>query len=279
VANAGSTGWGQGLTSLSDPGVQRLTSNLVATLRHPQGALVWFKDEAQNGTGRVTDGQVLDRVGWSAYLLAFSGADEIAYAVDGSGYLYRFPDRSDGGSLDPGGVQTIGRGGWNEFTHVFSGGAGVIYAIAGDGTLKRYRDPMTGADVGDWQDISPPGWATAFRLVFSGGGGRIYAVGQDGVLNVFVAPDNGPITHHAVGQGGWGAVGFAFPAGRNTFYAIDRNGDLNWFADQAGNGAISGSGGAVVGRSGWATRRLVFSTGGGNIFAVTSTQLAPAPIS
>jgi len=276
VAAVGTTGWGQGLAG-NDASVSRLTSNLVNVLRYPSGALVWFKDKTQNGTGSVTNGQVLDRVGWSRYRFAFSGVDGLAYAIDRSGYLYRYPDQASDGSLDPAGIQTIGRGGWDAFTSVFSGGAGIIYAIATDGTLKRFRDPLTGGDVGNEQDISPAGWATNLRLVFSGGGGTIYAVDQGGVLNVFNDPGNGSITQRAVGQGGWNTVSLAFPGGGSTFYVLNQNGNLSWFKDQAGTGAIVGSSGAVIGQSEWATRGPMFSTGNGNIYAVTSKQLASAP--
>lgn len=276
VAAVGTTGWGQGLAG-NDANVRSLTSTLVNVLRYPLGALVWFKDSSQNGTGSVVNGQTLDRVGWSRYMSAFSGADGIAYTIDPVGYLYRYPDQASGGSLDPAGVQTIGRGGWDAFTSVFSGGAGAVYAVTADGALKRFRDPMTGDDIGDAQDISPAGWTAGFRLVFAGSSGTIYAVDQGGVLNVFNDPGNGGITLRAVGLGGWGAVSLAFPGGLGTLYAVDQDGSLIWFKDQSGTGAVAGSGGAVIGRREWATRRPMFSTGGGSIYAVTSNHLAPAP--
>jgi hypothetical protein len=276
VAAVGTTGWGQGL-AIADANVTTMTANLVNVLRYPSGALVLFKDNNQNGAGSVTSGQVLDRVGWSRYLFAFSGADNLAYAIDAAGYLCRYPDQMSGGRLDPAGIQTIGRGGWNAFTSVFAGGAGVIYAIAADGTLKRYRDPLTGGEAGSEQDISAAGWANAFSYVFAGGNNTIYGVDQNGVLNVFNVPSTGNVTLRAVGQGGWSGFARAFPGGQGTFYAVDQHGNLNWFKDQAGTGAVAGSSGAVVGRSGWLSRKLIFSTGNGNIYAVTSTQFAAAP--
>lgn len=275
VVSTGTTNWGLGLTVLNDAGVKKITSNLVTVLRHPVGALVWFESERQNGSDSLTSGRVLDRDRWSDYLFAFSAADGPAYAVDRTGDLHRYPEQTAGGSLDPASVQTVGRGGWQAFTGVFSGAAGAIYAVAPDGVLKRYRDPLTGGDVIYERDVCPPGWASGFRLVFSGGGDTIYAVDRGGLLNVFGATGNGDIVLRAVGQGGWDAVSCPFSGGPGIFYAVDRNGDLNRFNDKAGNGAISGSSGTVIGRGGWTARKLAFSIKGG-IYAVTAPQIAPA---
>lgn len=272
VVAAGTTGWGQGL-AVNDPAVVRLTRNLTNVLRYPSGALVWFKDQSHT----LADGQVQDRVGWSRYLFAFSGADGVAYAIDGAGDLYRYPDHLAGGLLDPAGIQTIGRGGWNSFSTVFSGGAGVIYPVAADGTLKRYIDPMTGAEVAFSQNITAAGWATGFGLIFSGGGGTIYAVDASGVLNVFSDPGSGALVPKAVGRSGWSGFTAAFVGGAGSFYAVDQNGDLNWFSDPAGTGAINPAGGTIVGRSGWNTRPLLFSSGDGNVYAVTMPQPAQTP--
>ena len=108
------------------------------------GDLLFYRDEARDGTSRWSFGGVGQVIGngWGSFRQVFSGGDGIIYAVSATGDLLFYRDEARDGTSrwSFGGVgQVIGTS-WNGFWTVFSGGGGIVYAITSIGTLLYYRD-------------------------------------------------------------------------------------------------------------------------------------------
>lgn len=254
------------------------------------GELLWYRDVARNGSNgptastgwEVHSGNQIG-IGWQGFSHVFSGGDGIIYAVKPSGELLWYRDLARNGSNGP----TASTGwevhsgsqigiGWNSFSHVFSGGDGIIYAIRPTGELLWYKDiarngtngpnAATGWDANSGNQIGT-GW-NDFSHVFSGGGGIIYAVKPSGELlwykDVARNGSNGPAAANGwdarsgsqIGSG-WNAFSLVIGGGDGIIYAINQDGALLFYRDEARDGTSrwsNGGAGQPIG-SGWFLQR------------------------
>jgi hypothetical protein len=231
----------------------------------PDGSLVFYKDEARDGTPRWANagsGQVIG-TGWTDFNNVFTAAKGILYAIAPNGDLLFFRDLGRDGTnnwANNGDAQRIGVG-WDVFTHVISGDNGVIYAVLPNGDLLFFKDrarngtsdwhPASGTKIGEGWDV--------FSRVLPGGGGRIYAIDNAGNLFWFrELARNGRSRWVNRGVGlqigsGWEAFVDVISAGDGIFYAITPDGFMLFFRDLARNGtadwAFNGAGVTMGG--GW----------------------------
>lgn len=175
-------------------------------------------------------------------------ADELnIYGVTGGGALVWYRDLLRNGTNAPDGStgwapqsgSAIGQT-WDQFKHVFAGGGGIIYAITDTGELIYYRDALRDGTNGP---AGTSGWA-------AGSGNQIGS--------------------------GWHVFSQVIYGGDGIIYAIRPTGELHWYKDVARNGtnAPNGSTGWAPGSgnqigAGWNNFRLVFSGGGGVLYAIT----------
>jgi N,N-dimethylformamidase len=230
------------------------------------GDMLYFRDEARDGTPRWANGGVGQKIGgeWGHFLHVFAGGDGIIYAVAPNGNLLYFRDEARNGTprWANGGIgQRIGSG-WNSFSKIFSGGGGVIYAVAPNGDLFYYKDEARSGAVqwafdGLGRKIHE-GW-DEFAHVLSGFGGVIYAITRAGRLVYFKdkARDGTPRWAHK-GKGkklaeGWELYTTAFSGGDGVIYTATPDGFLFFYKDATRNGKgkwASRSQGQLIG-SGW----------------------------
>ena len=214
-----------------------------------QGDLLYYRDEARDGTVIWANGGIGQRIGqgWGGYENVFSGGDGILYAVTGAGDLLYYRDEARNGSAvwAFGGIgQKIGSG-FASYARLFSGGDGIIYAVALNGDLYFYRDEArdgtsrwsyggVGRRIGN-------GWAD-YRHVISGGDGIIYAVTLEGDLLFYrdEARDGTPLwafggTGKQIAQG-WRFYPEIIYGGEGIIYAITPDGFVIFYQDLARNG-------------------------------------------
>ncbi len=230
----------------------------------PDGSLVYYRDEARDGTPRWSNagsGQPIG-TGWADYTKVFTAGQGIIYAIAPNGDLLFFKDLARNGTMDwaNGGIgQRIGVG-WEAFTQVVNGDDGVIYAVLGNGDLLYFKDrardgtpdwdPASGTRIGD-------GWQ-AFTRILPGGGGALYAIDATGAMYWFkdLARD-GTSNWANNGQGrqigtGWETFVDVISAGDGIFYAVTPDGFMLFFKDLARDG-----------RSDWAFNGAGVTMGGG----------------
>jgi hypothetical protein len=199
----------------------------------PDGSLIFYKDEARDGTPRWANagsGQTLGS-GWADFTRVFTAGAGILYAVAPSGELLFFQDLARDGTANwanAGIGQRIGIG-WEGFTHVLSGDGGVIYAVLPNGDLLYFKDRA-----------------------------------RDGTSNWDAKSGT------QIGEG-WDSFTRVMPGGTGVIYATDANGDLFWFKDRARNGTVNWhpSSGSQIG-SGWQNFVDVISAGDGIFYAITA---------
>jgi N,N-dimethylformamidase len=159
------------------------------------------------------------------------------YAVTETGLLYFYQDQARDGNgvwAFGGQPQQIGQG-WQGVSQIICGDGGVIYAIEID-----WRDPQQNGRLLYFKDLARNGtgdWA------FGGAERVVHATGWQNYVRVF--------------SGGGGIL-----------YAIDSNGDLYYFRDNARDGSPFGGDGKKIGQ-GWGGLRDVAYGGDGIIYAVT----------
>ena len=213
------------------------------------GDLLYYRDEARNGTISWSFGGAGQRIGngWGNFLHVFSGDDGIIYAIAANGDLLYYRDEARNGTAHwsfGGTGQKIGNG-WNSFTTVFSGGNGIIYAIAANGDLLYYRDEARNGTArwsfgGTGQKIGN-GWSN-FRHVFAGGDGVIYAVTPDGDLLYYKDEARNGMARWSFGGAGkkigngWASFAAVFSGGNGIIYAITVDGFLYYYRDEARDG-------------------------------------------
>ncbi|MFN0146864.1 MAG: N,N-dimethylformamidase beta subunit family domain-containing protein [Dehalococcoidia bacterium] len=197
-----------------------------------QGDLVFYKDEARNGTPRWANsgsGAVIGN-GWDAFTHVFTAGNGIIYAVAHNGDLLYFRDVARDGTSrwSNSSGQRIGSG-WQDFKHIINGDDGVIYAVAANGDLYFFRDSV--------QDGSSSWDAASGTIIGSG----------------------------------WDAFTRILPGGQGVIYAIDSSGDLFWFKDQGRDGQVTwanGGAGVKIGTD-WGNFIDVISAGDGVFYAIT----------
>jgi len=215
------------------------------------GDLLYYRDQARNGTGIWAFGGTGQKIGsgWGNFLKVFSGGDGIIYAIAPNGDLLYFRDLARDGTANwafGGTGQKIGNG-WQNFRQVISGSDGIIYAIAQNGDLLFYRDQARNGTA-NWafnaigQKIGN-GWNN-FRQVFGGDDGVIYAITPRADL-LFYRDEarNGTFgwSFNGIGQKigtGWGGFWTVVSGGGGIVYAITASGDLLYYRDQTRNGTF-----------------------------------------
>jgi hypothetical protein len=230
----------------------------------PDGSLLFYKDEARDGTPRWANSgsaQVIGS-GWDAFSKVIAADEGRLYAVNAAGDLLFFRDLAcDGSSNWAGGGagQRIGVG-WQAFSALVNGDDGVIYGILPNGDMLFFKDnardgsahwaAASGTKIGD-------GW-DAFTRILPGGKGVLYAVDAAGDLRWFKdLARNGQSDWHpgsgAIIGSGWDIFVDVLSAGDGVFYAITADGFMLYFKDLARDGtanwAFNGAGVTLGG--GW----------------------------
>ena len=241
----------------------------------PDGSLIFYKDEARDGTPRWANagsGQVIGS-GWENFPKAFTAGDGVIYATAPNGDLLFFQDLARDGNSDwahAGTAQRIGVG-WEGFTHILSGDDGVIYGVLPGGELMFFKDRARNG-LSDWDvssgNIIGSGW-DAFTRVLPGGSGVIYAIDAAGRMLWFKdqardgTVDWHPDSGSAIGSG-WEIFVDVISAGDGIFYAITPDGFMLFFKDLARDGTVD-----------WAFNGAGVTLGGG----WTATPTKPVSVS
>ena len=230
----------------------------------PDGSLIYYKDEARDGTPRWSNagsGQTIG-TGFGDFTKVFTAGDGVIYAIAANGDLLFFKDLARDGTenwANGGAGQRIGVG-WEAFTHVVNGDDGVIYAVLPNGEMLYFKDrSRDGAS--DWDAKSGTkigdGWG-AYTRILPGGRGVLYAIDSTGAMWWFKdRARNGSVKWANNGAGkqigsGWETFVDVISAGDGIFYAITADGFLLFFKDQA-----------RTGRSQWAFNGAGVTMGGG----------------
>lgn len=198
------------------------------------GTLRWVRQDGfTEASGRWAE-PVNVGSGWDRYARVFSGGDGIVYAVTHEGALLWFSYVDVPMARTPPrwtGPLEVGTG-WNEFVHVFSGGEGIVYAVRRDGTLLWYRHVT-------------------------------YATGVE-PLPARIDPDAREKTRTAVWEGpvvvgsGWQQFRAVFSPGNGFIYAMNTNGDLQWYFHAGHRDGTPSWRGPVKRASGWDEYARVF---------------------
>jgi N,N-dimethylformamidase len=230
-----------------------------------EGDLLFYRDEARDGTPRFQDGGVAHAIGsgWGELTHVFCGGDGIIYAVAPDGSLLFYRDLAQDGTANwaNGGQAAVIGSGWDAFTKVVSGGDGVIYGVTAAGHILFYKDTARDGTAswasGSGQRIAT-GW-DGYKQVIGGGDGVLYAVDPDGRLLFFqdLARDGTEAwANGGVGQqigDGWANFVTVVSGGQGRFYAITPDGFLMFYRDLARDGTSDwalGGAPATLG-SGW----------------------------
>ena len=231
----------------------------------PDGSLIYYKDEARDGTPRWSNsgsGQPIG-TGFGDFTKVFTAGDGVLYAIAANGDLLFFRDLARDGTenwANGGAGQRIGVG-WDVFTQVVNGGDGVIYAVLPDGEILYFKDRARDG-TSDWDAASGTtiggGW-DAYTRILPGGNGVLYAIDATGAMFYFKdRARNGTVKWVNKGKGkqigsGWETFVEVISAGDGVFYAITADGFLLFFKDLAHNGksqwAFNGAGVTMGG--GW----------------------------
>ena len=171
----------------------------------PNGDLLFFRDQAQDGTPDWAHGGVGQRIGsgWNGFREVAYGGDGIIYAIDHAGTLFWFRDLARNGTeswANHGAGLPIGTG-WQVFSRVLSGQDGVLYGITPGGGLYFYRDE---ARDGSFR------WANS-------------AIGQQIGEGWFISPQRGDVEGYAwpLSAPPGGRIGF-FISARGAYTAVFR---------------------------------------------------------
>ena len=212
------------------------------------GDLLFYKDEARDGTPRWLNGGVASTVGTGfdyARLIADDNGVLYAFAADGS--LSYFRDLSQDGTenwANGGAAQALGDG-WDGFGTVISGGQGRFYAVDDQGDLYYFRDNARNgteswANGGVKKKVGS-GFGD-YKQVIGGGDGVLYAIDTDGNLLFFKdLARNGTENwaNHGDGQvigDGFGNFVTMFSGGGGVLYALTPDGFLLFYKDLARDG-------------------------------------------
>ncbi len=240
----------------------------------PDGNLLFYKDEARDGTPRWSNSGSAQQIGsgWDAFVKVITTGGGRLYAVNAAGELLFFRDLArDGSSSWAGGGagQRIGVG-WQPFSQLVSGDDGVIYALLPNGDMLFFKD-LAGDGTAHWAASSGTkigdGW-DGFRRVLPGGQGILYGIDSAGQMRWFKdVARNGQSNWHpdsgVVIGSGWDIFVDVLSAGDGVFYAITADGFMLYFKDEARNGT-----------AGWAFNGAGVTLGGG----WTATPTKPASI-
>jgi hypothetical protein len=207
---------------------------------------------------------------WAGTTGAGAGFAVFALTADGVLNWYRHDGFPEGRPYWSGPIPVAT--GWNRYSRIFSGGDGVLYGITPEGELlwHRYRDVASARTPPRWEGplVVGTGW-DAFVHVFSGGDGVVYAVRPDGTLLWFrhvshrtgvasgadrndaaVAPAarwEGP---RVVGSG-WQQFRTIVSPGNGFIYAVNTNGDVQWYLHAGFRDGSPSWQGPVKRASGW----------------------------
>jgi hypothetical protein len=110
----------------------------------PNGDLLYYRDEARDGTRQWSYGGIPQRIGtgWNEFRDVAYGGNGVIYAIASDGRLLWYQDLTRNGTMNwahDGVGQPIGEG-WTSFARFLSGQDGVLYGISPDGFLLFYRD-------------------------------------------------------------------------------------------------------------------------------------------
>jgi N,N-dimethylformamidase len=229
------------------------------------GTLLFYKDEARNGTPRWANAgsaQVIGS-GWDAFSTVITAGDGVLYAIAPNGDLFWFKDLDRNGGTNwarNAQAQRIGTG-WDVFTHVIHGDDGVLYAVTEDGNMLFFKDRAQDGTT-DWHPNSGlvigEGWDQYARIM-PGGRGAIYAIDGAGNLSWFKHLSRTGARSWANGEvgqqigTGWGNFVDIVSAGDGVFYAITPDGFMLFFKDRARDGTIKWAfnGAGVTMGGGW----------------------------
>jgi hypothetical protein len=238
------------------------------------GLLLFYQDQRMDGTSNGVTGEGWAPTGgnqvgcgWGTMQQLIGGENGMLYAVNAAGQLVWYQDLFRDGTRN----SCAGQGGWNNagggdmspgfswtgYQHIFYGGNGILYAIDPSGNLRFCRDSGSNHQVSAPCPIIGVGWSGLRDIFSSGAPGVIYAINQNGDLLYFRdllrnGTNNvnsgwvGPLPVGNGWQGAYKVYGGAinssiYPQG--VIYAIQPNGDLNWYQDyyQDGSNTIGGN--------------------------------------
>lgn len=250
-------------------GAQRRKPRLTA------GELLYFRDAARNGTGRVANPAVIGLSGWQAYTGLFGGGNGLIYAIDAQGRLLLHHDRMQDGTGDVASPVVLAAGGWQTHRFAFSGGNGIVYAVDAQGRLLFHRHAMGEAAVVALSKaavIGQGGWQSHLH-VFGGGDGIVYAINAQGRLLFYrdkAQNGSGDVASPMViGRGGWQSLERVFGGGGGVLYAVNTEGRLLFYRDKTQDGSGDVGNPTVIGE-GWHGYKFMCSGGNGIFYAVRS---------
>lgn len=197
------------------------------------GALLWYRDNARNGTMSWARGAGNRLgIGWATDVLDIVAAEEGAfYVLKKGGLLYWYKNEPRDGNVgwDPK-SGTLIRPDLTTATRLVYGGNGVLYVLRSNGDLAFYQD-------------------------LSRSGSTSWAPSSTSVI-----------------RSGLGTPKQIFACGDNSLYVVDTSGNLRWYRDNARNGTSNWdvNSGALIG-TGWGDLQHLFCADNGNLYSVATT--------